>query len=77
MVDDAGVDLNKNIDNSGMAVKGVKVNQFLKDNNFDYSIVMGGHGTQILFRMTEEARKKINILIEPTIPSPFAKQAKE
>lgn len=62
MVDDAGVDLNKNLDSSP-AVKGVKINQFLKDNGFDYSIVTGGHGTQILFRMTEEGQKKINNLV--------------
>ncbi len=35
----------------------------IQDNGFDYSIVTGGHGTQILFRMTEEGQKKINNLV--------------
>jgi predicted O-methyltransferase YrrM len=62
MVDDAGVDLNKNED-STPAKKGIKINSFLKENGFDYSIVRGGHGTQIYLKMTKENKEKIDNLL--------------
>jgi predicted O-methyltransferase YrrM len=58
MIDDAGVDMNKNEDRTKKQ-KGVKVNQFLKDNNIDYSVVRGGHCTQLLIPITKKAKQKL------------------
>ena len=58
MVDDAGVNIDKTED-STPAVKGVKINNFLKEKNINYEIVRGGHGTQILLKMTKENIEKI------------------
>jgi len=62
MVDDAGVDTEKKVDQTA-AVKGIKVNKFLLENDIPYSVVRGGHGTQLLIPITEETKQKLGKLL--------------
>ena len=67
MVDDAGVDFNKvplQSRSSHRPIKGLDVNSFLLENDFDYSIVRGGHaGNQLFIKMDENNLAKINELL--------------
>ena len=62
MVDDAGITINK-IKDSTPAVKGLKVNEFLDENNIQYEIIAGRHCNQILLELTSENKEKLNFLL--------------
>jgi predicted O-methyltransferase YrrM len=62
MVDDAGITPNK-IKDASLAVKGIKVSEFLDENNISYDIIAGGHCNQLLLKLTPTNKEKINFLL--------------